>query len=218
MPKYTNTTSHFFSLLKSSARSPTGPIARRISRDTATMASTGSLLDLPPELRVRIVGSAIMIEAPIKFTVQLRQPGVAMTSRLRGLESHDIYYTRNDINAVICDCDASLLNRWLKGDFSSGVGRAKLSSPGISLRGKSHWVNLVAWCKSPFESGTWVSLAPVRNYDEASPLGAVIITAHARVDNSLDWDQCERGLKDLWKLVALIDRRCLDEHRNCLHA
>jgi len=79
---------------------------------TLTQSESNTLLDLPPELRDRIWQMAVISDARIEVTSDLRFPALFATSRQTRPEVLGLFHCLNDFTFTIRDMDTTLMQAW----------------------------------------------------------------------------------------------------------
>jgi hypothetical protein len=117
------------------------------------------LLDLPPELRVRIYEYAVWTDGECLITKVggVPEPPLLMTSKAVRREAIDVYYSINAMRFVVISYDrATETLMFDKFGFLEATYGVKANVAGVVLIGPPNWTNLKSWLHvAPITSKGW---------------------------------------------------------------
>lgn len=169
------------------------------------------LFDLPPELRNRIYHLALKEDDFVEITSsRIPPPWLSACKQIRS-EALCLWYTSNDFEARIQDCDISLVLAFgTLLDNALGTKATALFQISLLIRG-INWNNLLHWCRHIW-SGQLQPSPFSEEQQYGSPLLKVIQAAHriAEVGRKNEWNTCKLQLEALRVVAGLSDSKWLD--------
>ena len=123
-----------------------------------------------------------------------------------------MWYSQNDFAITILDCDASLLNRWLK--HMSTLPDTFESSLAIYPKGRYDWKNLLQWCEmvhageigEPFDAEEEEAHLTDGIVDDRYDAIISQATKLAHESRGISWQRCWRSL-EAFRKTKLSDSR-----------
>jgi len=196
-----------FSLYTSAMSSNEGVPVEATMPQAADTTTSSSLLDLPPELRLRIYDYALISQDGfVHVTPQLKQPPLLLTSHLVRREALPIWYDGNKVAITILDCDPTLKFR----AHLCACDDKEYHMISIRFRGRPHWTNLRAWCHKALRDALELPSMPVKCSVTRVISAALQVTSNVwKVNN--DPVHLEALLSSVRDLAGVIDPTWLQD-------
>ncbi|KAK5677111.1 hypothetical protein LTS10_010300 [Elasticomyces elasticus] len=166
-----------------------------------------SLFGLPPELRILIYEFTLLQDGiMVLVDTHWRVPALLQVSWRTRDEASSVYYKGNEFVHYIMDCNADLMQRWVRRYISDLDG----IKSGMRFGGEPDWENLMRWCQGLCDGEAGLSV------DGGKDTGVMESVIQAANDIAVQfcnadrtWEECKPVLTALRRTVGKFEPKWL---------